>query len=97
MQDRLSLEVERRRILPEIRELDDARARGTLDEECLIALTAEIRRGSLEPEELSCDPCNVAVAEARRSGFEDRAHELNLSTAVEIDPMRLLDDVPLRR
>jgi len=32
-------------------------------------------------------------AEARRSGFEDEAHRLSLGTAVEIDPVRLLDDV----
>jgi len=57
VQDRLGLEVERRRILPEIRELDDARVRRPLDQEGLIALAAQIRRGSLEPEELRGDPC----------------------------------------
>jgi len=44
VQDRLGLEVERRRILPEIRELDDARVRRTLDQEGLIALAAEIQK-----------------------------------------------------
>jgi len=38
--DRLGLEIERRRIFPEIRELDDARIRRPLDEEGLIALAA---------------------------------------------------------
>src|SRR5439155_26420190 len=55
VQDRLGLEVEGRRVLPEVRELDDARVRRALDQKCLIALAAEIRRSSLEPEELGPD------------------------------------------
>jgi hypothetical protein len=94
MQDRLGLEVERRRILPEVGELDDTGVRRALDEKCLIALAAEVRRGSLEAEEIRCDPYDVVVAEARRAGFEDGAHSLNLAVAVEIDAVGLLDDVP---
>ena len=93
VQDRLGLEVERRRLLAEVGDLQHAGARLSLHEEGLVALAAEISRRALEAEQLGGDPGDVVGAEAGRRRLEDGGHRSILSAPAEIDPVRLLAHV----
>jgi hypothetical protein len=71
VQDRLRLEVEDRRILAEVRDLDDAAAPCSIvDQERLVALTAEIDGGALDAEELRSNCRHLIRRKARRRRLE---------------------------
>jgi hypothetical protein len=71
VQDRLGLQVENRGILAQVRDLDHAPTSGTVvDQERLIALAAEIDRGSLDTEDASSDLGDLLGDEPRRRCLE---------------------------
>jgi hypothetical protein len=77
MQDRLRLEVEDRRILAEIRDLDDATAPCSIvDQERLVALTTQVDGGARDAEELGSNLRHLIRRKARRRRLE-HVHRLH--------------------
>src|SRR5213083_2739847 len=69
--ERLLLEVDDGRVLAQVRDLEDAAAVAVLDQERLIALTAEVYCLAPQVEELRRDRRRLLRGEARRRGRED--------------------------
>jgi hypothetical protein len=74
VRQRRRLEVERRRILAEVGDLEHALAAGARHEEGLVALAAEVGRLPNQSEQLGRDPGHLVGAEARGRRLQDRGH-----------------------
>src|SRR5207253_3184066 len=74
MRDRGLLQVEHRRVLAAVRDLDHCSPAAVVEKEGLVAFAAEVGDAAAEAEELRCDPRSVLCAEPRRRRVEDGTH-----------------------
>ena len=76
------LEVEHRRVLAEVRDLEHGPVAAVVDQERRVALAAEIDCGAADPEELVRNVRDFVGSEARRLGLEDGHPDLHRSGEV---------------
>jgi hypothetical protein len=74
VRDRRLLQLERRRILAAVRDLEHPAGAAVVEQERLVALAAEVGRAPMNAEHLRRDPCRLVGCETRWRGLEDGSH-----------------------
>ena len=75
VRDRGLLEVERAHVLAAVRDLEDRSRAAVVEQECLVALAAEVGSAPGHAEHLGGDPGRFVRREPGRTRLEDGAHD----------------------
>jgi hypothetical protein len=76
VRDRGLFQVERRRVLAAVRDLEDCSRSTILEHECLVSLAAELRSAAVDTEQLRGDLGGFVGGEPRRCRVEDGTHDI---------------------